>query len=333
MGRRVFVQVPSLPSGAPSVQTFLAVQRDENNQVQIMATGTSQLVFWVEVAGAITETAIPYDPTAHLWWALREAGGRIIFETSATGQPGSWQAQHSIPVPFDVSAAFIDYGTGFWDPADAPVGVAEFANLNHTPTTPPPTGEPTTPPAANDVDAVTNDFSSSAIPPTFASYGTFTVSGGRGQFEPLRSYSGAIDTIARSLVGRRMSIEVTATPTGASSAETFFLVRLRDADDTQLGWNRTNDGLEVYVRAGAVSTVERFSYDPAADRFWAIRESAGTVFLETSPTAAPGSWIVRHQLPAPFDLSGVSIEYGSGHYTSGETPVGVSEFDNLNRTP
>ena len=81
IGRRVFVQVPSLPTGAASVQTFLGVQRDEDNQVQIMATSNTHLGFYVEVAGTASETSVPYDANAHAWWALREANGQVIFET------------------------------------------------------------------------------------------------------------------------------------------------------------------------------------------------------------------------------------------------------------
>jgi hypothetical protein len=51
---------------------------------------------------------VPYDPVAHQWWRIREAGTTVYFETSPDGS--NWTVQHSVPTPAGISTMKLGLG-------------------------------------------------------------------------------------------------------------------------------------------------------------------------------------------------------------------------------
>lgn len=65
------------------------------------------------VAGTLDQKALgTYDPATASWWQLREAAGRVNFETSADGV--SWTWQHDIATPDYIDAGAINIVVGAW---------------------------------------------------------------------------------------------------------------------------------------------------------------------------------------------------------------------------
>lgn len=90
--------------------------------------GMLQLV--IDTAGGPEERFTPYDPVAHRWWQVREAGGVLHLETSPDAQ--TWTEQLQRPHGVDVSAVVLSFGaidTSLTDGFDGPL----FDNVNVVP--------------------------------------------------------------------------------------------------------------------------------------------------------------------------------------------------------
>jgi hypothetical protein len=129
-GSSLTVQVPSVVNMGCNV----------NNSLRIRANSTNELEFWAEcgnleaikvVNGVETNIVnIPYSPTDHLWWRIRETAGTTYWETSPDNV--TWTVRASAPstglIPLDdLSVMFYSetYGTGTSTP-----GTAKYANMN-----------------------------------------------------------------------------------------------------------------------------------------------------------------------------------------------------------
>lgn len=61
---------------------------------RLVSDGTLDLEFRWVVDGSETITNIPYDPTNHAWFRIRESGGTVYWETSPNGV--SWVVRRSV---------------------------------------------------------------------------------------------------------------------------------------------------------------------------------------------------------------------------------------------
>lgn len=112
--------------------TFLQVEfGDGNNTLEVVAEG-GNLLLRRKVAGTVNDAGtIAYDPLVHRWWGIRESAGTVIWETSPTGQDGTWVTLRSEANPFTAAATGAvrlllraGYHTG------AETGDALFDNVN-----------------------------------------------------------------------------------------------------------------------------------------------------------------------------------------------------------
>lgn len=72
-------------------------------------------------------------------------------------------------------------------------------------------------------------------------------------------------------------------------------------------------------------------YVPVQHRWWRIRESANTLYWETSPDGK--AWLVQTELsPTPIPTDALDVYVGSNGWSQHPGP-GVSTFDNLNLPP
>lgn len=137
------------------------------------------------------------------------------------------------------------------------------------------------------------------------------------------AYCGADTTRAFDLRGRGVTVEVVAAP-AINGFESYLILfegqqqihMIRHAGGMTLRFRR--DGAEVHARSIAL--------DATAQRFWRIREQAGTVHWDTSGDGT--DWVNRHSAPAAIDVSRLQVELAAGRYTGTTTPISV-RFDNL----
>lgn len=89
---------------------FLNPSNVGDNQVLFNVRGTSLLAYR-NVAGVRTTVAtVTYDPVAHRWWRIREAGGTIFWDTSPNR--ATWTNLGSWVTTFAVTAVYAFVGTG-----------------------------------------------------------------------------------------------------------------------------------------------------------------------------------------------------------------------------
>jgi hypothetical protein len=68
-----------------SLQSGISIQRDVNNLIGMRKFGT-ELICSKKVAGVSSDLSFtPYNATNHRYWRIRESGGIVYWETSATG--------------------------------------------------------------------------------------------------------------------------------------------------------------------------------------------------------------------------------------------------------
>jgi len=85
----------------------------------------------------------------------------------------------------------------------------------------------------------------------------------------------------------------------------------------------------VYGSGGPLATVVAAPHDPAAHRWWRLRESAGTTYWEVSGDGI--QWAVFASMANPIGLTSVGINFGAWHANA--TGVDRATFDNYNVSP
>jgi hypothetical protein len=121
------------------------------------------------------------------------------------------------------------------------------------------------------------------------------------------------------LTGSRLSIEVIQATSTSSQAEAFLRLRFDATNVIEVA--QRNNGL--YLQQQKVAT-----YDNAAQRWWQLREAAGTIDLYASSDGS--SWgTPLGSTPTPPFAASVFIEIGAST-PMGEPSPGIAQFDQLN---
>jgi hypothetical protein len=121
-------------------------------------------------------------------------------------------------------------------------------------------------------------------------------------------------------------IEIQAPPT--AGAQAFMYVGLDN--DNRVGFYVANGTLRFAIRVGGANDTQSSSFDATDHRFWRIRESAGSVFWETSPDAL--AWTLQREAATPaVGLDDGLFNIGAG--TLSDTTAGGAAFDNFNVVP
>lgn len=125
------LEVVQLLSSPNRGYTYLEIKDRWSHDNRVwMDAGDGNLYANQVVGGVHTNfLAIPYDPSAHRWWRIRESGARTFFETSPDGC--GWTTRYSLANPITLDAVMIGLGAGTYEEMDA--GVALFDNLNIPP--------------------------------------------------------------------------------------------------------------------------------------------------------------------------------------------------------
>lgn len=125
-GSHVLAEVPAVAGGVTS-ETYMTLTTSEGNSVAIIKSGLN-LLFRSEVAGRVENPgAVVYNASVHRWWRIREAAGRVYWETSADGI--TWVTRRSASLGVKLSSVSVKLRAGYWGLEIAPTP-AQFDNLN-----------------------------------------------------------------------------------------------------------------------------------------------------------------------------------------------------------
>ncbi|HKX73256.1 MAG TPA: LamG-like jellyroll fold domain-containing protein [Candidatus Saccharimonadales bacterium] len=137
-------------------------------------------------------------------------------------------------------------------------------------------------------------------------------------------YYGLTSKKAIDLSSDAVFVEVPQT-TGNNAAETQIILELNGPN--KIIMSKSGTTLSLRHKLNDVSYNTSVPYDATAMRWWKIRETAGTVYLETSPDAT--TWTVQRSFERAFDLSKLYLTLRAGTGSNIANP-GAAVFDNLN---
>jgi hypothetical protein len=280
-------------------------------------------------------TSLTYDPVAHAWLRLREAGGDLFWETSADGI--SWVTRRTDTSPAwvadaDLQVQLISHRDGGTD------DVAEYDNFNITPT-PPPAGTPLQ--ELQDGFDTPGAFDPAKWPNSYNTEGTPLPEqvDGRGRVACDAGFSAYASDTAYTLDGSHAHVRVFPPPPGGMSEAYAQLLVLSSTVGTQIVFeiDTVTNILLMTIHVGFVDEGGRtIGYDPVEHAWLRVREDAGTVFWETS--ADGREWTTRHTDTAPAwtgdgDLEVQLLAHCSPAVTGGGPTGEFAEFDDFNITP
>jgi hypothetical protein len=120
-------------------------------------------------------------------------------------------------------------------------------------------------------------------------------------------------------------VEVPEVAAGAGT-DTSIVLRIDGSSDLTI--EHIDGELRFELEKGNVEDPVAVSYDAVAHRWWRIRETAGTLFWETSPDAL--SWTTQRQMQTQLLFSVRHVFVILRAKTDGSSSPGTARFDNLN---
>lgn len=278
--------------------------------------------------GAVT---LAYDPVAHRLLRIGEAGGTLVWSTSADGV--TWTARRSTAAPAWVSDTDLEIQLITHRDSGTP-DFADFDNFNVVP-------------SALTFAALTDDFEDPAVNTTKWPDNYNTAPGGAMPDQPDGQARVPCDTgfaayasgeIYR-LQGSYARAHVTP-PEGPGHTESYAqLLILSDTPGTQLVF-QVDAVTNLLLMATHVNFTDAAAaqtpYDPVLHAWLGIREDAGTLVWETSPDGR--EWTSQHSTTAPAwvadnDLQVQLLAHCTPLVTGGPPSDDYAYFDNFNIRP
>jgi hypothetical protein len=272
--------------------------------------------------------AIAFDPAQHAHWRMRESAGTFYFETSADGVGWTVRAQTASSLLLPLDFLNLELGVFHENPGPNP-GRARFDDLR---------GATATVGPACKLSTLQDAFESSSDATLWRR--SFDEPGcnhayvdGRLQFEFTDGQSAycfirssRLYDLTNSAASMR-AVEVTAP---GKTAESY--IELRSPGGEAVLAIGTGDVLLLARRPPGGNTQVVFStpYLPDAFAYWRLRESNGSILLETSSDGT--SFIQRAQHTPDFDPARVEVIIGAGTWDD-PVDVGFVRFDDLNLLP
>ena len=296
-GDRLRIQVPAPPTAGTS--TVLAARAVNGDELAFVAR--NGMLAMRQLAGTPDETLIPYDPIAHRWWQIVEAGGQIRWETSPDAT--TWTMRKMIATPaFAPAVRIVLESTSAATAATA--GEARFDRLN--------AGRPRAPwcQASTLVDDFNDGVPGLAWTAIVQGACSYTESGGEVRFtmtgagpSSLCAYS---STTAYDLRSSAVYIQIPAI-TSFFPPVRFFL-RVMDASARIATLTFVGSATPQLDENATGLTPQATNYSAAAEGWWRLREAGGSLFWETSTDGL--NWNVKRQAAAPFPLDAVRLLVG-----------------------
>lgn len=164
---------------------------------------------------------------------------------------------------------------------------------------------------------------------------TVGVVGGRLRITPLAAndYASLVSAAGYILTGSEYAVALpVAANVGNGTTET--MVRVYDGGFSnyfRLYVAGSPQNLIFHTHVGGTDNYYTLAtYNPAAHLHWRLRESGGTLYVETSPDRA--TWTTQRSQATPFALTTTYLNLVAGYYGTEPSP-GYAEYDNLNTVP
>jgi hypothetical protein len=129
-GLTAYVEVAHILTGLTSAGTYFQLTADASNNINIYVNSADITASKTDGGVYSTVSAIPYNPAVHRWWRIRESGGVIYYDYSASGF--IWVNFTSTTVNFSVKALMVSLFIGT-DGANTLTDTAIFDNFNVAP--------------------------------------------------------------------------------------------------------------------------------------------------------------------------------------------------------
>jgi hypothetical protein len=319
-----WVEVPKVCDVSGHGDTYMRLSAQGDNHVAIEEEN-GEIFFARSVNGVETDVGqATYDPSAMLWWRIRETAGTVFWETGPDGT--TWNIGASQPDPIDLSGVYPQLVAGAYQAE--PLGVdAAFDNYNGG-GAPPETWCP--------LDHLTDAFAENALLDVWTSDDSdpgcaVAIANGQAVLTLPTTAPGYCDASTTSIFDLRNShaeIHVIGSPLSSPSTDQF--IQVRDAN--------SGDHLEIGLIQGAVhfadrvngtytSVVDDVPYDASTMSWWRIREAGGVTYWETSGDAT--TWTVQAMLADPIADSEVTFRFGAGADVT-LSNAGTAIFDDVN---
>jgi hypothetical protein len=130
-GGQVLVECVDPGAATAGRTASLELQIDASNALKLVCDGPTLLIE-NRVGGSASYPGSVAFGAATRWWRIREAGGRVYYEYSASGLAGSWAALADVANPIAVTALEVRLYAGTYSALATP-GVPKFDSLNVAP--------------------------------------------------------------------------------------------------------------------------------------------------------------------------------------------------------
>jgi hypothetical protein len=275
-------------------------------------------------AGAVS---IAYNTTDHAWLRIQEAGGNLLWDTSADGL--TWVNRRTTTSPVWVSDADLEVQLITHRDSGTP-DFAEFDSFNVIPST-------------AKFEQLTDDFNAASVdttkwPDNYNTLGSPLPDqpDGRARVpcdEGFAAYASApIYTLADS-----HALVQSFPPSGTGMTEAYSqLLILSDVDGTNITYetDTATNSVRMATRVDFIDqAVNVIGYDPTAHAWLRVREAAGTVFWDTAPDGR--TWTTQFSATSPAWVSEPNLQvqllaHCSPLVTGGALSGEFAEFDNFN---
>lgn len=133
----LYAQMTPAPNGNGGITTYMKLQKDSSNQLQVQLNSSLFQVFQQTAGTWVLAATLPsYDPHQHRWWRVSEAAGSFLIATAPDGY--NWTTQATTAHAWDATAVQVFFQTGTSD--TEPAGL--FTTIAHVNTTNSAPGQP-----------------------------------------------------------------------------------------------------------------------------------------------------------------------------------------------
>jgi hypothetical protein len=127
-GDTIQVEIVAGPDDVTFVTFAELVTPDQANRVDIRISGGDVRLRQLLGGSVVSSVTLPYDPVAHLFWRLREAGGSIFWDSSPDGT--TWRNRAEATRAVEVTAMYFTMAAGHDAPGPGGTPVVRFDRVN-----------------------------------------------------------------------------------------------------------------------------------------------------------------------------------------------------------
>lgn len=278
-----------------------------------------------------------YDPVAHAWWRVREAGGSVFVETSVDAT--AWDLKLTYATPLGADSVWLALGAEMWGVEEEAV-LVDF--INQTVGAATLSGAGTLSASGTVVhpkfSTLVDDFASAIDYARWPFHFRDSWEAGRAKL-PLQtggsgSYIGQNSTSGpfHDLTGSSIFAQLEIPPTPASNRAMTFSVNRVGGYTTAARFTRDRFGSLIASQLVSNANTDSLSlpYDPIAHAWLRIRESGGTLYWDVSPDGS--AWTNFLSAPLRFDATQMHAVFNP--LSSNEAaPTSWVYVDNVNVVP